>query len=416
MNNDNKGWKKVRLGEIADLITGFPFKGAEYSREGTPVVRGDNVTIGSLRWNDRKCWNQAFDRYEEYSLQEDDIVVGMDGSRVGRNRAKINKEELPLLLAQRVACIRSNAKSYQKFLYYHVFSNRFESYIKSVQTGTSIPHISLNQIRNFEISYPPLPTQQKIASILGSLDDKIELNNRMNANLEEQAQALYKRWFVDFEFPNEEGKPYRSSGGEMVESEMGLIPKGWKVGTLGEIASFISRGITPKYCDTSSEIVLNQKCIRDHKIIFSNARNHTPKQKNDKWLEYGDVLINSTGQGTLGRVSQYLFNTNNVTVDSHITIVRSLNRNLSYFLGYNLLGREKEIEFLASGSTGQTELSRVSVQQMDIVYPNTETVETFNRVIKPISSLMITNQQESQTLAQLRDSLLPKLMSGELEV
>jgi len=231
-------WKTYKLCEVANLSTGFPFNGHKYAKEGQRVVRGDNVTIGELRWDTDKDkrWNEPFARAEEFSLQEGDIVIGMDGSRVGRNRAQIKADDLPLLLAQRVACVRHNEKSLQKFLYYQIFSKNFENYIKSVHTGTSIPHVSLKQIGDFSFQVPDLSTQRRIAGILGSLDDKIELNRRINANLEAQAQALFRSWFVDFE-------PFRD--GPFVDSELGKIPQGWKVGTASEFYKNITIGKTP---------------------------------------------------------------------------------------------------------------------------------------------------------------------------
>ena len=178
-------WKKYKLSEVAHLSTGFPFDGSLYSSSGTRVVRGDNVTIGSLRWDagKLKCWNEPFSRTKEYSLQDGDIVIGMDGSRVGQNRAQIKTGDLPLLLAQRVACVRHNEKTLQDFLYYLIFNDRFVDYVKLVQTGTSIPHISLKQIGAFEVDVPSISTQKRICAILKSLDDKITLNNRINHNL-----------------------------------------------------------------------------------------------------------------------------------------------------------------------------------------------------------------------------------------
>ena len=160
-------WKEYKLGEISFLSTGFPFKGDKYSKIGTRVVRGDNITIGQLRWDTDKDkrWNECFEREADFSLRANDIVIGMDGSRVGMNRAQIKESDLPLLLAQRVACVRNNEKSVQKFIYYHIFSKRFVDYVKSIHTGTSIPHISLKQIGDFPISLPSLLTQQKIANI-----------------------------------------------------------------------------------------------------------------------------------------------------------------------------------------------------------------------------------------------------------
>jgi type I restriction enzyme S subunit len=114
----------------------------------------------------------------------------MDGSRVGQNRAQVKNEDLPLLLAQRVACIRNNEKSIQDFLYYLIFNNRFVDYVKQVQTGTSIPHISLKQIGNYEVNLPSIETQTKISQILRTLDNKIEINKRINDNLTSTTSRL----------------------------------------------------------------------------------------------------------------------------------------------------------------------------------------------------------------------------------
>ena len=178
-------WKSYKLSDVAFLSTGFPFDGHKYAKEGIRVVRGDNVTIGSLRWDSDKDkrWSEPFSRADEYTLQDGDIVIGMDGSRVGKNRAQVNATDLPLLLAQRVACIRHNEKSCQEFLFYQIFSERFVEYIKSVQTGTSIPHVSLKQIGDFPIQMPPIEEQVRIAKMLRSLDNKIALNLRINHNL-----------------------------------------------------------------------------------------------------------------------------------------------------------------------------------------------------------------------------------------
>ena len=111
-------YKIVKLGEIAKITTGFPFKGEKYSNHGIRVVRGENVTVGSLRWDNIKCWNHKFDQAEKYLLKDGDVVIGMDGSKVGKNRARIKLSDLPLLLAQRVALIRKNELSDQTFLYY----------------------------------------------------------------------------------------------------------------------------------------------------------------------------------------------------------------------------------------------------------------------------------------------------------
>ena len=167
---------------------------------------------------------------------------------------------------------------------------------------------------------------------------------------------------------------------------------------------------------TLYQIVLNQKCIRDHTIDISLSRRHLPKKINEKWISKGDLLINSTGTGTLGRVAQVWFEANNMTVDSHVTIVRPKDSILQSYIGFWGLSHESEIEDQHTGSTGQTELPRDRVKAMELPLPDKDTLSKFNELVIPITSTVISNQEENARLSQLRDALLPKLMSGELDV
>jgi type I restriction enzyme S subunit len=173
-----------------------------------------------LRWDTVKCWNESFDEIEKYSLRDGDIVIGMDGSRVGKNRAQIRKEDLPLILAQRVARVRAKENFSQDFLAYIIKGNSFERYIDTIKTGTSIPHISPQQIKEFEFHAPSKETQHRIASILSSLDDAIELNQQTNKTLEEMAKSIFKEMCL----PKED------------------MPEGWRVGKLGDIYKTTSGG------------------------------------------------------------------------------------------------------------------------------------------------------------------------------
>lgn len=190
----------------------------------------------------------------------------------------------------------------------------------------------------------------------------------------------------------------------------------WPLVTLESITSLVSRGVAPKYADDSTQIVLNQKCIRDHYIDISLARQHKPKVINEKWLQYGDLLINSTGEGTLGRAAQVWFVPENMTVDSHVTIVRPQNQLLLFYIGLWGISHEREIEALHTGSTGQTELPRDRVKAMGLRQPDNGTLVRFNSIIKPMVSAIVANQQENTRLASIRDTLLPKLMSGEIDI
>ena len=220
----------------------------------------------------------------------------------------------------------------------------------------------------------------------------------VNDNLQQQAAAIFRSWFVDC-------IPFG-----------GTVPDEWKNVTLEDITSLVSRGITPKYADDTDQIVINQKCIRNHMIDLSFARSHRPKVINNKWLQFGDLLINSTGDGTLGRAAQVWFQPHNLTVDSHVTIVRPAAENMIFYIGLWGTQHEKEIESLHTGSTGQTELPRDRVKAIELLLPDKETLERFNALIAPMAAAIVSNQEENNRLASIRDALLPKLMSGKIDV
>jgi len=195
-------WPIKPLSQVAEVITGFPFKGEDYlpPHKGVRVVRGDNVTERYVRWGEKeKCWSEVTPALRPYVLRTGDIVIGMDGSKVGRNFAAIGSEDNGTLLAQRVARVRAREGVSQDFVRYAICNPSFTGYVKAVHTGTSIPHISKGQIEKFEISVPPLQTQISIAAILSALDDRITLLRETNTTLEAIAQALFKSWFVDFD-------------------------------------------------------------------------------------------------------------------------------------------------------------------------------------------------------------------------
>lgn len=421
--------KFLKLKDLADIITGYPFKGEQYSELGTRTVRGENVTEGALRWDTIKCWNQHFEKEAYYLLEADDIVIGMDGSKVGKNKARIKAVDLPLLLAQRVACVRAKENNHQIFLYYLIHNPRFEEYVFKTQTGSSVPHISKAQIENYDVPNIDFKRQRQIASVLSALDDKIELNNKINAELEQMAKTLYDYWFVQFDFPfdfaqgkpDAEGKPYKSSGGKMVYNEVlkREIPEGWEVKSLSQVNSELVRGISPKYTESEGVQVINQRCIRNNTIDFSLSRVHNSQLKPvQKLVQVGDILVNSTGVGTLGRVAivKRLEN-RKTTTDSHVTIVRPDYEQInSVFLGLSLLYKQTEIEKLGEGSTGQTELSRENLGKLQLLVPNRHLQNRFESIAKPLLEKINLNEKQNQQLSTLRDWILPMLMNGQVSV
>ena len=286
-----------------------------------------------------------------------------------------------------------------QFVYYTAINPVFRNVaIKSMVGSSGRQRVQQSVLEELELSVPDLDEQRRIGDFLARIDEKIALNDRINDNLEQQAAAIFKSWFVDC-------TPFD-----------GVVPETWGDAILEKITTLVSRGITPKYSNNSEQTVINQKCIRNHTIDISLARTHTPKVINEKWLRFGDLLINSTGDGTLGRAAQVWFQPKNLTVDSHVTIVRPAKENLIFYIGLWAILHEKEIESLHTGSTGQTELPRDRVKAMELLLPDNETLDRFNALIAPMAAAIVSNQEENTRLAALRDALLPKLMSGEIDV
>ena len=194
------------------------------------------------------------------------------------------------------------------------------------------------------------------------------------------------------------------------------LPVGWRWIEVDEISKMVCRGITPKYNPNSDETVLGQTCVRNNLVLLENGRLHLPKKVTEKWLQKYDLLINSTGIGSLGRTAQIWFEPTKLVVDSHVTIVRCKDGKHALYLGFWAFEHEKYIESLHTGSTGQTELPRDHVKAIRLVLPSDEALERFNKMSEPSVELIAANQEESKRLADLRDALLPKLVSGEIDV
>jgi type I restriction enzyme S subunit len=223
--------------------------------------------------------------------------------------------------------------------------------------------------------------------------------------LEQSARLLYKEWFVRLRFP----------GHERVKIKDG-VPEGWEKKTVNELTSYLNRGITPKYDDNSTCIVINQKCIRERLINLELARRQSKEVAQEKKGKFGDVLVNSTGEGTLGRVAQITFDLENCTVDSHITIVRPAIGVPIYYFGLYLTSLESFFSTMGRGATNQTELSRSTIGEIRILVPALDTAKEFESFVDPIYQQINRLILQNKKLTAARDLLLPRLMNGELTV
>jgi type I restriction enzyme S subunit len=313
----------------------------------------------------------------------------------------------------------------RRFVYFAFKTINFRTF----DSGSVQASLNRNNLYSMPLWRPPLQEQHAIASLLGALDDKIELNRRRNETLEELARTIFKSWFVEFDPVRAKAEGRQPVGMDaetaalfpsgLVESELGEIPEGWRTGTLGTVSTYLRRGFGPGYAETGGVCVLNQKCIRDGRLDLGKARRHDVSKKpvEGRQLQLGDLLVNSTGVGTLGRVAQVWRLPELTIVDSHVTVVRADPNILSpIVLGVDLGRREAEVEALGEGSTGQTELSRERLAQLSVLMASRGVQQRFATLVEPMRQRMIVSEEESASLAGLRDLLLPKLISGDLRI
>ena len=398
-------YKTYPISDLIDEIAMGPFgsniKVDCFVDKGIPVLNGSNLEGFELSEKSfRYVTEEKADSLKKANAHKGDVVITHRGTlgqivyipqTAQRDRYVISQSQF------RVKCNKKVLPEY--FVYYfHTPIGQHKLLSNASQVGVPALARPSSTFQKIEIEIPDLETQKKVVKLIGSLQTRIKTNAEINDNLQQQAAAIFRSWFVDCDLFG------------------GKAPDEWENVTLEDITALVSRGITPKYADDTDQIVINQKCVRNHMIDLSLARTHTPKVINEKWLRFGDLLINSTGDGTLGRAAQVWFQPKNLTVDSHVTIVRPAKENLIFYIGLWGILHEKEIESLHTGSTGQTELPRDRVKAMELRLPDNDTLDRFNALITPMAAAIVANQEENNQLAALRDAILPKLMSGEIDV
>ncbi len=275
--------------------------------------------------------------------------------------------------------------------------------LRHMNTDVAVPGLNRTNALRLPVTIASPSTQDRIIEILSVYENLIENNRRRIQLLENAARLLYKEWFVYLRFP----------GHEHVKIKDG-VPDGWAKSTIGESVSFLSRGITPKYDDSAPWLIINQKCIRNRMVSLELSRRQSKQVPPTKLVQFGDVLINSTGAGTLGRVAQFLLNTDECTVDSHVTIVRPMDDIPVHYFGLHLTGLESYIATLGRGATNQTELSKDDIAVLEVILPASSPAHLFETTVAPAFRQIRILSEQIEKLSHARDLLLPRLMSGEV--
>lgn len=402
-------WKRTRLGDVCRVIPGYAFKSSDWQAEGIPVVKIKNITTdNAVDLTETDCVPESVltPKLQKFILNDGDILLAMTGAtagKVGKVRTK-----RPILLNQRVAKI-APVEADHGFIWSVVSSQEYQEKFFYLADGAAQPNMSGGQIEGLEIPCPPLPVQRRIAGILSAYDELMENSQRRIRLLEAMARALYREWFVHFRFPGHEKHPRTAS-------PLGAIPQGWEVKKLGDLTTYLNRGLSPSYDDNGDSVVINQKCVRDQRLNLEPARRQTKPVPPDKQVRFGDVLINSTGVGTLGRVAQVYQELGECTVDTHVTIARPNPETDLDFFGCTLLSHQETFDRLGVGATGQTELSRTSIAGVELAVPPTRIQRRFGELARPMRAAAMTHANQIQNLRRTRDLLLPRLLSGQVEL
>ena len=399
-----KGWKTYKLEDAVDKLIDYRGKTPQKTTSGIPLVTAKVIKAGRIETPNEFIAEEMYDEWMTRGIPEYGDVVLTTEAPLGEV-AQIRTTE-KIALAQRVITLRGKKNLIDStYLKYFLQSPIGQENLKAKETGSTVTGIKQSELRQIEIYAPDFKTQDSIASILSSLDNKIELNLQMNQTLEAMAHAIFKEWFVNFNFPG--------FGGKLVNG----LPKGWKMGTISEIYKTTSGGTPSRakdefYKDGKVKWVKSKEL--NGSFIFDTEEKITDdavKNSSAKKVPRHSVLIAMYG----ATVGEYGVLSSEATCNQAIcAIIPNDNYPYSYILEYIKINKEKIID-QASGSAQQN-ISQALIQRQEILIPPSEIVKSFHQIVDKLFERIESNLFSNQILAQTRDSLLPNLIAGKLEV
>lgn len=408
---------KVKLGDYIDSygdgIHGTPIyddNGEYYFINGNNLINGEiYIDKNTLRISEKE-----YKRIKR-NLGTNTLLLSINGT-LGRI-AEYKGEKIALGKSACYLNIKLGENKY--FVKYIMSTKEFQKYILLVAHGSTIKNLAPSQVVDYEFELPEKIEPNKIASLLKTIDDKINNNNKINAELEAMAKTLYDYWFLQFEFPNEEGKPYKSSGGKMVWNEelKRKIPVGWDDGIIGDLGEIVAGG-TPstKNEDYYTEegiawITPNDLSNTNNKYISHGERDITEeglKNSSAKLMPQGTILL--TSRAPIGYIGVAL---NEICTNQGFKSIIPYKNYGTEFVYYTIQTMIPYIKSLGSGSTF-TEVSKDIVEKIKVILPDTKIISKYNVMMNPMAESRKNLEKENQELEELRDFLLPLLMNGQV--
>lgn len=361
---------------------------------------------GSLNFSDLKSVDA--EDAEKYILKENDIVFARTGNSTGRSYFYEKQHGTFVYAGFLIKFSLDPNKVNPRILKYYTHSKPYFDWVNSFDTGATRGNINAKTYGDMEIELPSRKVQDKIVSILSSLDRKIELNNKINADLEEMAQAIFKNWFVDFE-------PFKD--GKFVDSELGKIPEGWKVGSLGDMGAVVC-GKTPSKSNSNyygGDIPFIKIPDMHGNVFVENSEDRLTEEGSlsqiKKLIPPYSLMVSCIA--TVGLVS---INTKPSHTNQQINTVIPHNKSALFYLYQHIKNNEEFLKNMGRGGTTTLNVNTKSFSNIRLLIPSEIALEQFHGIVEGLFKKIEQNLHESRTLSLLRDTLLPRLMSGELEV
>ena len=401
------------LEDCMDAIIDYRGKTPKKTACGVPLITAKIVKKGKILPYGEYISEDDYDKWMRRGIPKCGDILLTTEAPLGEV-AQIKDPHIAL--AQRLILLRGKKGFLDNtYLKYLLFSDEIQGRLDERASGTTVTGIKQSELRKILLPLPSFSVQKKIASTLSSLDDKIELNTRMNKVLEEIARALFHRWFVDFEFPDAEGRPYKSSGGKMVESEMGYVPEGWEVGTLGQMVNIMNKSISPTKSPSHIFEYYSIPAFDECKLPVHEIGSQI---KSNKFIITKDCFMISKLNPSTKRIWRPCCKTEDAICSTEFIVYNTKNPKHKDFY-YSIIDSCLFTDYLNAYVTGSTG-SRQRVKPKDtlsynILLPLENVVDKYCDLVKPVYEIYEQNYLQNQGLKTLRDTLLPKLMNGEIE-
>ncbi len=407
-------WERIHVGDVATVVSGYAFKSKHFQREGIPVIKIGNVRLGYVDISDTQCVDPSFLSMldERYHVVGGDLLISLTGSHLTQPNSVVGRVAIHArshsrcLLNQRVGKIIVDRldRCNSLYLFYALYTEESRHAIALMAHGAaSQANVSPRQVESLELSLPPLPTQRKIAAILSAYDDLIENNTRRIAILEEMARMIYREWFVQFRFPG-------FGETRIVESPLGPIPGGWEVRPFSSIANFVNGyAFKPHHWGRTGKPIVKIAELKNGITATTPFYNGSDiPQKYD--VTNGDVLFSWSAD-----LDVYIWAHGDALLNQHLFNVIPLGGFSKAFLFYSLKHQMQEFRNRSLGTT-MRHIKRVALDQVLLVVPPLELTSLFDTIVGPLIQLIVNLTSKNTNLRRTRDRLLPRLVSGEVDV